>query len=95
MRIRPVSNHVIVELIKENEMIGALYIPDQYAPKAEQAKVIAIGPGYYGPNGYEPMEVKVGDIVLFQKHAGQNFTLAKDVITTVLEDKDICGIVEE
>lgn len=91
-KLRPLSNHVWVELIDKNEKTaGGLYIPDAAKEKAQTGKVLATGPGKQQSNGsIIPMQVAIGDIIFFGKFAG---VAANDRCIVIKED-DILGIIE-
>jgi len=91
-KLRPLGNHVWVELIEKNERTaGGIYIPDAAKEKTQLAKVLATGPGRNVNGNVVPMQVTVGDTVFFGKfsgvQAGEKFM--------VLKEEDILGIVEE
>jgi chaperonin GroES len=91
-KLRPLGNHVWVELIEKNEKTaGGLYIPDAAKEKAQTAKVLATGPGKNLNGNFIPVQVHVGDTIFFGKfsgiQAGEKFM--------VLKEEDILGIVEE
>jgi chaperonin GroES len=91
-KLRPLGNHVWVELIDKNEKTaGGLYIPDAAKEKTQTAKVLATGPGKQNMNGtLIPMQVAVGDTVFFGKFSG----IAAGDKFMVLKEEDILGIVE-
>lgn len=65
-KIQPLYDKVMVELIEGDLMVGNIHLPQSSQEKPIRGLVIAVGPGKDG----EPMSTKVGDIVLFGKHAG-------------------------
>lgn len=91
-KLRPLGNHVWVELIEKSEKTaGGLYIPDAAQEKTQTAKVLATGPGKRNNDGtFIPMQVQVGDTVFFGKfsgvQAGNKFM--------VLKEEDVLGIIE-
>jgi len=91
-KLRPLGNHVWVELIEKNERTsGGLYIPDAAQEKTQTAKVLAVGPGKQSSSGTTiPMQVKVGETVFFGKFSGIQ---AGDKFM-ILKEEDILGIVE-
>ena len=91
-KLRPLHNHILVELIEKNEKTaGGLYIPDAAKEKTQTAKVIATGPGKHNQQGVlVPMQVTIGDTVFFGKFAGVQ---AGDRFM-VLKEEDILGIIE-
>ena len=67
MNIKPLADRVLVEPKEaETKTASGLFIPDNAKEKPQEGKVLAVGPGKKD----EPMEVKVGDIVLYGKYAG-------------------------
>ncbi len=75
--ISPMADRIVVEPAEETEeMRGGLYIPDTAKEKPQQGTVVAAGPGRLNDDGDRiPMEVKVGDLVLYGKYAGTEVTL--------------------
>lgn len=67
MKIKPLADRVLVEAKEaETKTAGGLYIPDTAKEKPQQGTVIAVGPGKKD----EPMELKVGDTILYGKYSG-------------------------
>lgn len=72
----PFEDRVVILASEEGEtMRGGLYIPDTAKEKPTQGEVIAVGPGRMEKGIRVPMEVKVGDKVLYGKYSGQNVTI--------------------
>ena len=96
MKIKPLSNNVIIEQFKEEEKTkGGILIP-QSAEKErpQQGKVISVGPGKTNNQGKViPMNVKKGDIVLFSKYSPQEIKV-EDKEYLVLKEEDILAIIE-
>ena len=94
-KIQPLADRVVVKPLEETEqMRGGLYIPDTAKEKPQQGEVIAAGSGRVKDDGERaPMDVKVGDKVLFAKYAGTEFKLDSDELL-ILSEKDILAIVE-
>lgn len=95
MAIRPLHDRVIVKRIdKERQTASGIVIPDTAAEKPEQGEVIAAGPGKRSSDGsVQPMQVKVGDRVLFGKYAGQTVKVNDEEVLVLRED-DILAIIE-
>jgi chaperonin GroES len=71
MAIKPIGDRVLIEPKAETEeKIGSLYVPDTAKEKPQEGKVVAVGNGKYEDGKHIPMEVKVGDTVLYGKYAG-------------------------
>ena len=75
--ISPMADRIVVEPSEETEeMRGGLYIPDTAKEKPQQGTVVAVGPGRLNDDAERiPMEVEVGDLVLYGKYAGTEVTL--------------------
>jgi chaperonin GroES len=94
--IRPLSDRVVVEPREaETKTAGGIVIPDTAdKDKPIQGTIIAIGNGKYIDGKMVPLQVKVGDKVLFGKYAGTNVKL-DDSEYLVMREEDIMGVVEE
>jgi chaperonin GroES len=95
MKIRPLSDRVIVERLEEvRTTASGIVIPDAATEKPDQGRIVAVGNGKVGDDGkLRAMSVKVGDKVLFGKYSGQAFKLDGKELLTMRED-DIIGVVE-
>jgi chaperonin GroES len=96
MKIRPLHDRVIVKrLEEERKTASGIVIPDAATEKPDQGEIIAVGTGKIGDDGkVRPMNVKVGDKVLFGKYSGQAFKMDGQELLTMRED-DIIGVVEK
>jgi chaperonin GroES len=93
MNIRPLHDRVIVKRVEEETTsAGGIVLPGSAAEKPSQGKVMAIGSGKPLDNGQvRPMDVKVGDKVLFGKYAGNEVKVdGEDLI--VMREEDIMAI---
>jgi chaperonin GroES len=95
MKIRPLHDRVIVKRMEEERKTASgIVIPDSATEKPDQGEIIAVGNGKIGDDGkLQPMNVKVGDKVLFGKYAGQAFKMEGEEYMTMRED-DIIGVIE-
>jgi chaperonin GroES len=95
MNLRPLADRVIVKRIEsETKTASGIYIPDNAAEKPDQGEVLAVGPGKRNDKGdIAPMNVKVGDRVLFGKYSGQTVKVSGDELLVMKED-DLFAIVE-
>ena len=76
LKIQPLEDRVVVLPADEVEsMRGGLYIPDTAKEKPTQGEVIAVGPGRFEKGARVPVAVKVGDLVIYGKYSGTNYTL--------------------
>jgi len=95
MKFRPLGDRILVKRIKEEEKTkGGIIIPDTAKEKPQEGKVVAIGKGKYSEDGkLIPIEVKVGDKILFGKYSGSEIKLEGDEHIIMRED-DILGILD-
>jgi chaperonin GroES len=95
MKFRPLGDRVFVKYNSEGEKTaGGLYVPDTAKEKPQKGTVIAVGPGKRTDDGkLQPMEVKAGDTVLFDKYSGSKITIDNEEHLIIRQD-DILGIVE-
>lgn len=95
MNIRPLHDRIVVRRVEdERKSPGGIVIPDTAAEKPMQGEVLAVGNGKIQENGnVRPLDVKVGDKVLFGKYAGTEFRLDGEEVLMMRED-DIMGVLE-
>ncbi|MGD8940258.1 MAG: co-chaperone GroES [Gammaproteobacteria bacterium] len=95
MNIRPLHDRVIVRrMAEERTSPGGIVIPDSAAEKPIQGEVVAVGNGKVLDNGeVRPLEVKVGDKVLFSKYGGTEVKIEGEDLLVLRED-DITGVIE-
>ena len=95
MDIRPLHDRIIVErLEEETKTAGGLIIPDTAKEKPQQGKVIAAGKGKKTEDGKVlPLDVKVGDKILFGKYAGTEIKIEGREYLMMRED-DVLGVIE-
>ena len=95
MQIRPLHDRVIVKrLEEERKTASGIVIPDSAAEKPDQGEIIAVGNGKVGDDGkIRPLDVKVGDKVLFGKYSGQTVKVSGEELL-VMREEDIMGVVE-
>ena len=94
MNFRPLQDRVLVRRIEQEEKsAGGIIIPDTAKEKPMEGEVIAAGPGARGEDGkLNPLDVKVGDRVLFGKWSGTEIKIdGEDLV--VMKESDIMGIV--
>jgi chaperonin GroES len=95
MKIRPLYDRIVVKRIEETEqMQGGMYIPDTAKEKPQEGEVIAVGKGKRLEDGkVAPLDVQVGDRVLFGKYSGSDIKLDGDEYLIMRED-EVLGILE-
>ena len=94
MKIRPLHDRVVGKRVEEErKTAGGIVIPDNAAEKPDQGEVLAVGNGKILEDGkVRPLDVKVGDRVLFGKYSGSTFKMEGEEYLVMRED-DIMGIV--
>ncbi len=95
MNVRPLRDRVVVRRIEEQEQkVGGIIIPDTAKEKPQQGKVIAVGTGKVNDEGKVfPLDVKVGDTVLFGKYSGTEIKL-EGTDYLIVREEEILGIIE-
>ena len=94
MKIKPLADRVVVKPLEAEEKTkGGLYVPDTAKERPQQGEVIAVGPGRVSDDGKNiPMEVKVGDKILYGKYSGTE--VAYDGIEyLIMRESDIFAII--
>lgn len=87
--ISPLEDRVVIRPSDEGEtMRGGLYIPDTAKEKPTQGEVIAVGPGRFEKGARIPVDIKIGDTVIYGKYSGTPFTIdGKEVM--ILKASDV------
>ena len=93
VKVSPLADRVVIKALEETEqMRGGLYIPDTAKEKPQQGEIVAVGPGRFEKEKRVPMDVKVGDRVLYGKYSGTEVTLDGEQLL-ILKESDILAIV--
>ena len=89
MKVRPLHDSLLVRRIEEKERArGGIIIPDTAKEKPMQGKVLAVGKGRVLENGKKlPLDVKVGDRILFGKYSGTEIKIDGEEVLIVREDE--------
>ncbi|MCB1444101.1 MAG: co-chaperone GroES [Methyloceanibacter sp.] len=95
MKFRPLHDRVVVRRIDEDERTaGGIIIPDTAKEKPQQGEVVAVGPGVADDMGkVQPLDVRVGDRVLFGKWSGTEVKIDGDDVL-IMKESDILGVLE-
>jgi len=94
---KPLGNRILIKAVEEEEDVtkGGLIIPDSAKEKPQKAEILAIGPGKLNEDGTrQPMEVEVGQQVLYAKYAGTEVDGDDDAELMVIREEDVLAIVE-
>lgn len=95
MTIRPLGDKIVIKVIEDAEQTsGGIFIPDSAKEKSQKGEVIAVGTGKMNEKGErEPMDVKVGEIVLFAKYAGTDVKVSDETLK-IMSVADVLGVIE-
>jgi chaperonin GroES len=95
MKVRPLGDRVLVKPLEvEEKKKGGIIIPDTAKEKPQEGKVIAVGKGKITEEGKTlPLDVKVGDKILFGKYSGNEIKI-DDEDYLIVKEEDILGIIE-
>ena len=92
-KVAPLADRVVIKPLEEAEqMRGGLYIPDTAKEKPQQGEIIAIGPGRFEKDKRVPMDVKVGDKVLYGKYSGTEVTIDGEQLL-ILRESDVLAVI--
>ena len=92
VNVGPLADRVVVRSLESNEQTrGGLFIPDTAKEKPQEGEILAVGPGRYDEGKRVPMEVKVGDKVLFGKYSGTEVTIDGETLL-ILRESDVLAI---
>ena len=96
MKFRPLHDRVLIRRVEEEEKTpGGIIIPDTAKEKPQEGEVLAVGPGARDETGkLIPLDVKVGDRVLFGKWSGTEVKMDGEELL-IMKESDIMGIIEE
>ena len=95
MQVKPLWENVLIKRVEEeNKTAGGIILPDTAKEKPSEGKVIAVGEGRVTPDGRVlPMNIKVGDVVLFSKWTGTEIKIDGEP-HLIVKEGDILAIVE-
>jgi chaperonin GroES len=95
MKIRPLHDRVVIKRMEEEKASpGGIIIPDSATEKPVKGEVVAVGNGTIQDNGkVQPLDVKVGDTVLFGKYSGTEVMIDSDELVVMKED-DIMAVID-
>jgi chaperonin GroES len=94
-KIKPLQDRILVRRLEEKEVKkGGIIIPDTAKEKPQEGEVVAVGPGKVTEDGKrQPMEVKVGDKILFGKYSGSEVKLGDEELL-IMREEDVLGILQ-
>lgn len=96
-KIVPLADRLVVKNVQQEEVLASgLVIPDTAKEKPQQAEVIAVGPGRFDEDGEKriPMDVQIGDIVVYAKYSGNEIKIDQEEYL-ILSEKDILAKIQK
>ena len=94
MSIRPLHDRIVVRRTEEEQKTaGGILLPGSAQEKPHQGEIIAVGNGQLSDNGVRPLDVKVGDKVLFGQYAGQTVKVDGEELL-IMKESDVLGVLE-
>lgn len=94
MNIKPLGDRVVIKIVKKEEKTkGGIVLPDTAKEKPQRGEVVAVGSGEIIDGKKVPLEVKVGDQIIFSKYAGTEVKL-DDQEYLILKQSDVLAVVE-
>jgi len=96
MNIQPLGDRVVIKALEAQEKTkGGIVLPDTAKEKPQEGKVIAVGKGKVLDDGkIQPLEVKVGDKVLYGKYSGTEITTKEGEELLIMREEDIFAIIK-
>lgn len=95
MNIKPLFDRIVVKAVESADNTeSGLFLPSSAKEKPQSAQVIAVGPGGMVDGKEVTMQIKVGDLVLFNKYSGSDFKLDGEEVT-ILRQSDVLAIIEK
>ena len=92
VNVSPLADRVVVRSLEGQEQTrGGLFIPDTAKEKPQQGEILAVGPGRFDEGTRVPMEVKVGDRVLFGKYSGTEVMIDGEPLL-ILRESDVLAL---
>jgi chaperonin GroES len=93
LNVHPLADRVAIRPLEDaEEMRGGLYIPDTAKEKPQQGEIVAVGPGRVEKGDRVPMELKVGDKVLYGKYSGTEVTVDDEQVLIIKESDVLAKI---
>lgn len=94
MDVKPLGDRVLVKPVQTDEKTsGGIYVPDSAKEKPQKGEIVAVGPGKRNKDGDRiPMDVKEGDMVIYGKYSGSDFSL-EGTEYKIMNETDVLAIV--
>ena len=97
MKIKPLGDRIVIKRFEAQERTaGGIVLPDSAKDKPQKGKVLAVGPGKLVKDGTrKPLQVKVGDTVLFTNWAGDEFKEGQGQNILLMREEDVLAVLYE
>ena len=97
MKIKPLGDRIVIKRFEAQEKTaGGIVLPDSAKDKPQKGKVLAVGPGKLVKDGTRrPLQVKVGDTVLFTNWAGDEFKESRGENVLLMREEDVLAVIDE
>ena len=93
MKIQPLADRIMVEVLEAKDVTkGGIVLPDTAKEKPQQGSVVAVGPGRFEKDTRVPMDVKVGDKILYGKYSGTEVTIDGEQLL-ILRESDVLAVI--
>jgi chaperonin GroES len=96
LKLRPLNDRIVVKPSEgEEKTASGLFLPETAKEKPQQGEVIAVGPGRFDEDGEKriPLDLKVGDLVLYAKYGGTEIKLEGENVL-ILKESDVLAVIE-
>ena len=95
MQLKPLADRIVVKVVSGKEKTkSGLYLPDKAQEKPQEGEVIAVGTGRILDNGQKlPLEVKVGDHIVFSKYSGTEIQLDGEKLV-IFSERDVLAVID-
>ena len=97
MNIKPLNDRIVIKRNEaESKTTGGILLPDSAKNKPQKGEVLAVGPGRVIKDGSrQPLQVKVGDVVLFTNWAGDEFKQSRGDDVLLMREEDVLAVLEK
>ncbi len=94
MKVKPLGDRILIKKVDaEEKTASGIVLPGSAQEKPQMAEVLAVGPGAYEDGKLVPMDVKVGDKVIFSKYGGTEIKIDGETLS-IMSQRDILAVVE-
>lgn len=97
MELKPLADRVIVKPLEaEEKTAGGIVLPDTAKEKPQEGKIVAVGKGKVGDDGkVQPLELKVGDVVLYGKYSGTEISTKDGQDYLIMREDDVMAVISK